>query len=553
MVMFRRSLMVLLCGVGLAGQAGAADRALIVANENYRNGADISAADDVGDAAPALDAAGFVVTLGRDADAEAILKNFSTFLSDEGGGRIAIVLAGHFAHTAGETWLLGVEADAPNLVSVSSVGLPLSAVLAAAAEAPGGAAVLLGTETRRFALGTGLTAGIGTLDIPQGVTVIQGDAGEIAAFADTRLPTRGLGLRAMLADAPELTGEGFLSDLVAFLPAETGIVVAPAPSPAPTAAESALTTERTLWKQTLAANTREAYLNYLDRYPNGLFVVIAQDAVEALNSDTRSLAQIDEDRLSLSRDQRRQIQRNLALMDTDPKGIDGVFGPGSRNAISAWQGRNGHEATGYLTVAQITQLQAQADRRAAELEAEAAKRQAEQEASDRIYWGETGNRGDEPGLRAYLKRYPDGLYAELAQQRLDAITVAKGGSAASAERAAWDAAIKGNTIASVQEYLQRYPKGAFVEEANQFIADRQQANAQNAAYQKTEEALGLTPQMRNVVEGRLAALGLKPGPVDGTFTPETRRALRRYQEARKLPPTGYLSQQVMVRLLVDSL
>jgi peptidoglycan hydrolase-like protein with peptidoglycan-binding domain len=68
-----------------------------------------------------------------------------------------------------------------------------------------------------------------------------------------------------------------------------------------------------------------------------------------------------------------------------------------------------------------------------------------------------------------------------------------------------------------------------------------------------EDALGLNDGLRRMIEQRLAALNLKPGRIDGTFDKETRRAIRRYQQARGLPVTGYLSQQTVARLLVDSL
>ena len=57
---------------------------------------------------------------------------------------------------------------------------------------------------------------------------------------------------------------------------------------------------------------------------------------------------------------------------------------------------------------------------------------------------------------------------------------------------------------------------------------------------------------RRLVENRLASLGLDPGPVDGEFDDDTRRALRRYQEARGLNVTGYVNQATMVRILLGN-
>jgi peptidoglycan hydrolase-like protein with peptidoglycan-binding domain len=54
---------------------------------------------------------------------------------------------------------------------------------------------------------------------------------------------------------------------------------------------------------------------------------------------------------------------------------------------------------------------------------------------------------------------------------------------------------------------------------------------------------------RLLIEQRLTQLGDDPGAVDGTFDEATRRALRRFQRARDLPATGYVSQATMARLL----
>ncbi|MGL6210395.1 MAG: peptidoglycan-binding domain-containing protein, partial [Paracoccaceae bacterium] len=65
----------------------------------------------------------------------------------------------------------------------------------------------------------------------------------------------------------------------------------------------------------------------------------------------------------------------------------------------------------------------------------------------------------------------------------------------------------------------------------------------------TEDALGLSELARTLIEGRLEALELRPGPPDGVFDAETRRAIRRFQKLRNLDVTGYLDQTTMVSLL----
>ncbi len=535
--------------IAAALPAAAQDAALIIGNENYRNAADISAADDALDAAKPLEGTGFVVRKGADlggAEMQALLaRHYDDTASP---GRSVILLSGHFAHAGGETWLIGTDADAPSLGRADAAGLPLSSVLAIAAERPGGALVLLGTEDRRVDLGRGFVAGIGALTVPQGVMVIEGDAAAVAAFAATLPDRRGQTLAEIAGAAEGLRVDGFRGALAPFLPLDSGVTAPEAPPPAETG-------ETAFWRATGDIGTRAAYEAYLKRYPAGAHANDARAALATLD-DPVAQAGAAEEGLGLSREQRRQIQRDLSILDIDPKGIDGLFGPGSRKAIGTWQRRNGEEATGFLTAAQVATLGGQAARRAAELETEAAARKAEQDRQDRLYWDQTGAKGDEPGLRAYLKRYPDGLFAELAQERLAVFEQGRREQAAAADRAAWDKAVQADTLKSYQDYLAAYPKGAFAEEARQKIAGLSETPDQEAARKQAEAqeaALNLNPTMRSLVEQRLAALGLKPGRADGKFDGDTRRALRRYQQARGLPVTGYLNQQTVARLLVDSL
>ncbi|HSF95013.1 MAG TPA: peptidoglycan-binding protein [Thermohalobaculum sp.] len=55
-----------------------------------------------------------------------------------------------------------------------------------------------------------------------------------------------------------------------------------------------------------------------------------------------------EEALGLTRSARTKIQRRLALAGFDPRGVDGVFGPNTRDAISDFQTAWGFPATGYL-------------------------------------------------------------------------------------------------------------------------------------------------------------------------------------------------------------
>ena len=531
--------------------AGAEDRALILANENYRDAADVDGAADLLQAAEVLKANGFRVASATDATSAVMRGRLSDLLATLApGDRVVIAIAGHFAHAGTESFALGTEATLPDLALAGGVGVSLATVLDIAGQVPGGAVVLLGSEPTRLPLGRGLTQGIGPLDVPQGVTVVQGEATDIADFAGILAVQRGVGLPAMLAQAPDLTATGFLSEMP-FRPEGTATTPTVTPvKPAQTDAERA--EEDRILAEAKRQGTIAAYEAYLASYPAGRHADLVRTEITRLRADPVVQAKIAEDTLGLNRDQRRAIQRQLSLLGIDPKGVDGVFGPGSRAALRNWQERNTERVTGFLTRDQILRLTAQADRRAAELEAEAAARRAEQERQDRLYWDQTGAAGDEAGLRAYVKSYPDGLFAELAAERLAAIEAARRAEAAAQDRAAWDRARATDTVQGFRAYLAAWPEGAFAAEAQARIEELTDAALgadDRVRAEAAEAALGLNDLARTLIEQRLSALDLRPGEVDGAFDDATRRAIRRFQTVRGLPETGYLDQTSVVGLL----
>lgn len=533
----------LMGAVGLSAAAG--DVALLIANENYDNGRDIRAADDLLDVESELIDAGFDVLVGEDvttAELRALVEEAQR--KADGTGRVIIAVSGHFASSSSGSWIFGTDANAPTRLSAGAQGVALEALVGVAAASPGQAVVLLGTEERAFELGSGLTAGIVAPEAKQGVTIVTGDAAEIAKFIEGDLLTEGQSIVASLTRAPALTGSGFLAPLIPFLGGTTAVAV-----------EDPNSAERAFWTATQGINTVAGFQGYLNTYPEGLFVEDAQAEIKRIEEEPAKLAEAGEAALNLNRDARRQIQRNLTLLEYDPKGIDGIFGRGSRAAITKFQQANGLPATGFVTRGMIDRLRVQADRRNAELEAEAERRRVELEGQDRAYWQETGALGDEAGLRAYIERYPDGVFADIAAVRLKPFEDARRDAAAAQDRADWDAATSVDTGAAYEGYLQANPEGAFVAQAKARIGELEFANRNKAALdaaKRNEARLGMNDRTRRVMEDRLAKLGLEPGPVDGVFDDKTRRAIRRYQEARRLQTTGYLNQATVVRLLADS-
>ena len=76
--------------------------------------------------------------------------------------------------------------------------------------------------------------------------------------------------------------------------------------------------------------------------------------------------------LTLSRAERKDVQRRLALAGFDPRGFDGVFGPRTREAIADFQAAWGFPATGYLDTAVHAELAARTEEAYAALASQAA-------------------------------------------------------------------------------------------------------------------------------------------------------------------------------------
>lgn len=147
------------------------------------------------------------------------------------------------------------------------------------------------------------------------------------------------------------------------------------------------------------------------------------------------------------------IQRRLNALGYSTGGTDGVFGSRTRSAIRGWQQRNGFAVTGYLTSTQV-----------AEMRAQAGALTPSQEQQDRAYWQQTGAKGGVRNLRAYLDRYPDGIYANTARRRLaelqqDVVTPGE------REDRAWARARQVDTVQAYDLYLQNWPRGEHAAQA----------------------------------------------------------------------------------------
>ncbi|MDF1855697.1 peptidoglycan-binding protein [Pseudooceanicola sp.] len=575
----------------VAAPVAAADLALVIVNSDYDRAPDLRTERSERAFDLALDRAGFQVFRGADLTGPEMHKlagEFSVAAQADDDNRLVIVLSGHLAGSTSEGWLMGREADRPDLFAVGAQGLPLAPLTGLAGSAPGHAVVMVARPEKMAEVGAGLTAGSAPVPLPEGVTLVQGpNAGLLALLQDAILDPN-----TSYAEAAEAAGTGV--DLTGYLSPDAGLL----------RVTTTDTGEIAYWSAVRDLNTVDAYQAYIDRYPSGKFIAEARDAIADLELEPERRAQADEAALNLSRDQRRVIQSNLTAIGYSTRGVDGLFGPATRRAISAWQEANGQAATGYLNRPQVAAIQAAADRKAAQLAQEERDRQAAVERADRAYWRDLGQGQDEAALRAYLNRYPRGVFADTARERLKIIDDRRAEEARREERRDWETARRNDTEAAYRDFLNRYPRGRYADEARaalQAIEDRRQEEAGReerriwetargqdsvAAYRdyldryprgrfadearsridalqgntrdsrevakaKREEAgLAGNPVTRLLIEQRLTGFGFNPGPVDGVFDARTRNAIRQFQTSNGLPTTGYVGNDTMALLIV---
>ena len=531
-----RAVVVLAMGLMGAVQVQAAGVALVLGDD--------AASEQT---AATLDNLGFDVILGVNPGLDEMRAHLASAHSEiraEAPDRVIVVLSGSFAHAPHAGWLLGPEGDRPTLALADGQGLRLDTVFAIASEAEGPALVWLGERVAAREFGLGLRAGLPeTWALPEGVGVVKGPPADIARGLGS-LMQPGTALSQVLSQHSSLSVEGAPALDTAFLPED----FAPLARADQRAFEAARETD-----------SEEAYLEYLEAYPEGVHAEDAQEALERIRTAPDRI----EAELFLTDDERRAIQRDLSVLGYDTRGIDGIFGPGTRGSIAEWQEATGREPTRYLTRDQIFALAAQAADRAAEIEAEERAAREREERADREFWAMTGAEGDAPGLRSYLDRYPDGIFAGLARERLDRIDAEEREAARDRDLDAWRLARRVDTVAAYERYLSDWPEGEFAELARSRLEERRPAPEPEPApdplpvpadpdverARAAEAALGLSQPTRLLIEQRLVRLGLDPGPVDGVFDAQTRVAIRGAQERFDLRPTGYVDQTLLTMLV----
>ena len=165
-------------------------------------------------------------------------------------------------------------------------------------------------------------------------------------------------------------------------------------------ARAADAAEIAFWQSVEAGGTRADYQAYLERYPDGDFAALARNRIGGAGAPR-------DERAFLSSSERRAAQAALTRSGYDTRGVDGVFGRGTRAAIRSWQAAEGFVATGFLTPNQYAVLLA------AEPVVRVSSNGGENDA-----WAQAKRENTAFAYEAFLDRYPNGRHAAKARKRL---------------------------------------------------------------------------------------------------------------------------------------
>ena len=321
-----RKLTLIAALTGLALPALADDSALLMGVARYDDFRRVGDATEVLDAAEDLREAGYNVSTlanGTARDMRRLLEAFAGEALD--ADRLVVALSGRFTTDGTRTWFLAEDANTPTPFGLDDA-ISVDTVMDVLSRTPGQAVLVLGYDQDGFnSFGRYLREGVGQLDVPQGVTVIYGEPGRIEGVLTDAVAVPGGDVMAYVRDNRRLNMIGYQPQSLILQPdvADTDL---------PTIEPSLRS-----WNDAQEANTPDAYRDFIVDNPDSPYAAEARRRLDDLERDPDRLAEITEDGLNLTRNERRAIQRNLTLLEFDTRGIDGIFGPRSRGAIRNWQ------------------------------------------------------------------------------------------------------------------------------------------------------------------------------------------------------------------------
>jgi peptidoglycan hydrolase-like protein with peptidoglycan-binding domain len=274
----------------------------------------------------------------------------------------------------------------------------------------------------------------------------------------------------------------------------------------------------------------------------------AKKAEEArIAAETKRLEDA-EGSLSLSLEQRRQVQGWLVALGHLPTLGDGTFDAETRSAIKSYQRARKVGDTGFLNGSIFLSLVT--DGQSAMTGAEAARRAQEQEAQRRAVEAERKRIEDQENVLRLAPEQRRQIQTWLValghlQRATDGTLDATTRAAIKAYQLKTGEAETGYLTASVYEALSKGGQAAIA------LAEEQRKSAELKRLQDGENELRLTPDQWRQVQVWLATLGHLPTASGDELDQAVRSAIRAYQRAKKEMETSYLSRALMTTLTID--
>ena len=116
-----------------------------------------------------------------------------------------------------------------------------------------------------------------------------------------------------------------------------------------------------------------------------------------------------------------------------------------------------------------------------------------------------------------------------------------------AEQTLWAVADKSNNRDDLEEYLRRFPNGIFAQAARARLATTA-PEAIEPTHEEAEAALRLSLTERRGIQENLTLLGFDTRGVDGILGRGSRAAIAAWQDSQRLDATGYLTDPQITRL-----
>ncbi|MGA2794963.1 MAG: peptidoglycan-binding domain-containing protein [Roseiarcus sp.] len=343
--------------------------------------------------------------------------------------------------------------------------------------------------------------------------------------------------------------------------------------PNASAASEKAAQENMFWDSAQRSNSVADYKAYLDAFPNGLYAPLARNRIAAMSAQPEAAppappapnqpapppagqpapspaalkaevgTMATEQSLNLAPDDRIELQQRLQALGLYSGPIDGNLGPSFRTAIGTWQKQHELAPTGLLGPLQLEALKAESDAAAQPPNGgpapgappasggPAAVANPDKAAQESKFWDSAERSNSAADYQAYLEAYPNGLYAQMARNRIASLNSGpQPGPGPGPGQGPGAPSAFGPPLPPVSPEALKAEVGTV----------------------ETEQALDIGPPGRMELQQRLSALGLYSGPIDGDLGPMARAAIAEWQKRHDVAPTGELGPLQLAALRIES-